>query len=86
MVLIGTIKPYGLNKKSVDFAPKNQPPFKKILPFVVPFSETANLAATKILKNITKSLKKDDEFDVFDFDVVTAYSRHINISDYLVHS
>ena len=40
---IGTIKPYGLNTKSVDFAPKYQPPFKKILPFVVPFSKTANL-------------------------------------------
>ena len=41
MVLIGTIKPYGLNTKSVDFATKYQPPFKKILPFVVPFSKTA---------------------------------------------
>ena len=40
MLLIGTIKPYGLNKKSVDIAPKYQPPFKKILPFVVPFSKT----------------------------------------------
>ena len=54
MVLIGTIKPYGLNTKSVDFAPKYQPPFKKILPFVVPFSKTANLAA-KIIKNITQN-------------------------------
>ena len=51
MVLIGTIKPYGLNTKSVDFAPKYQPPFKKILPFVVPFSKTANLAANIIKKH-----------------------------------
>ena len=35
MVLIGTIKPYGLNTKSVDLALKYQPPFQKILPFVV---------------------------------------------------
>ena len=85
MVLIGTIKPYGLNTKSVDFAPKYQPPFKKILPFVVPFSKTANLAAN-IIKKHYKKLQNDDEFDVFDFDVITAYSRHKNISDYLVHS
>ena len=85
MVLIGTIKPYGLNTNSVDFAPKYQPPFKKILPFVVPFSKTANLAA-KIIKKHYKKLQNDDEFDVFDFDVITAYSRHKNISDYLVHS
>ena len=39
------IKPYGLNTQSVDFAPKYLPPFKKILPFVVPLSKTANLAA-----------------------------------------
>ena len=57
MVLIGTIKPYGQNTKSVDFAPKYQPPFKKILPFVVPFSKTTNLAE-KLLKNITKKLQK----------------------------
>ena len=82
MVLIGTIKPYGLNTKSVDFATKYQPPFKKILPFVVPFSKTANLAA-KIIKKHYKKLKNDDEFDVFDFDVITAYSRHTNLSDYL---
>ena len=85
MVLIGTIKPYGLNTNSVDFAPKYQLPFKKILPFVVPFSKTANLAA-KIIKKHYKKLQNDDEFDVFDFDVITAYSRHTNISDYLVHS
>ena len=85
MVLIGTIKPYGLNTNSVDFAPKYQPPFKKILPFVVPFSKTANLAA-KIIKKHYKKLQNDDEFDVFDFDVITAYSRHKNIYDYLVHS
>ena len=53
---IGTIKPYGLNTKSVDFAPKYQPPFKKILPFVVPFSKTANLAA-KIIKKHYKKYK-----------------------------
>ena len=35
MVLIGIIKPYGLNTKSVDFVPKYQPPFKNISPFVV---------------------------------------------------
>ena len=56
MVLIGTIKPYGLNTNSVDFAPKYQPPFKKILPFVVPFSKTANLAA-KIIKKHYKKLQ-----------------------------
>ena len=54
MVLIGTIKPYGL--------------------------------AAKIIKKHYKKLQNDDEFDVFDFDVITAYSRHKNISDYLVHS
>ena len=54
MVLIGTIKPYGLNTKSVDFAPKYQPPFKKILPFMVPFSKTANLAAKIIKKHYKK--------------------------------
>ena len=70
MVLIGTIKPYGLNTNSVDFAPKYQPPFKKILPFVVPFSKTANLAA-KIIKKHYKKIQNDDEFDVFDFDVIT---------------
>ena len=70
--------------KSVDFAPKYQPPFKKILPFVVPFSKTANLAA-KIIKEHYTKLKNDDEFDVFDSDVITANSRHNNISDYLVH-
>ena len=84
MVLIGTIKPYGLNTKSVDFAPKYQPPFKKILSFVVPFSKTANLAE-KINKKHYKKLK-NEEFYVFDFDVITAYSRHTNLSDYLVHS
>ena len=85
MVLIGTIKPYGLNTKSVDFAPKYQPPFKKILPFVVPFSKTANLAA-KIIKKTLQKIKKLWWILCFDFDVITAYSRHKNVSDYLVHS
>ena len=63
------------NRKPGYFAPKYQPPFKKILPFVVPFSKTANLAA-KIFKKHYIKLKNDDEFDVFDIDVITAYSRH----------
>ena len=56
MVLIGTIKPYALNTKSVDIAPKYQPPLKKILPFVVPFSKTANSAATNIKKHYKSSM------------------------------
>ena len=39
----------------------------------------------KKYKQHYKQLKNDDEFDVFDFDVITAYSRHNNLSDYLVH-
>ena len=50
MVLIGTIKPYGLITNSVNFAPKYQPPFKKISQFVVPFSKTTNLAMYQILR------------------------------------
>ena len=46
-----------LNTKSVDLAPKYQPPFKKILPFVVPFSKTANLAANIIKKTLHKIIK-----------------------------
>ena len=46
---------------------------------MVPFSKTANSAA-KIIKKHYKKLQNDDEFDVFDFDVITAYSRHKNIN------
>ena len=44
--------------KSVDIAAKYQPPFKKILLFVVPFSKTANLAAKNIKKHYKKIKKR----------------------------
>lgn len=82
IVLLGTLKPYGLNTKHIDFLKK---PLNKIMPFVVPFSKTANLAA-EIIKKHFKQLKDQDEYNDFDFEVVTAYTRHKNLSGYLVHS
>lgn len=81
IVLLGTLKPYGLNTKSIDFLKK---PLNKIMPFVVPFSKTANLAA-EIIKKHFKHLKSENEHD-FDFEIVTAYTKHKNLSNYLVHS
>ena len=50
-ILLDGINRYNktIHTKSVDFVPKYHPPFKKILPFVVPFSKTANLAAKIII-------------------------------------
>ena len=84
MVLIGTIKPYGLNTKSVDFARNINHHSRK---FCHLWSHSLKqLTFKKIIKKHYKKIQNDDEFDVFDFDVITAYSRHKNLSDYLVHS
>jgi len=60
-------------------------PLYKIMPFVVPFSKTANLAA-EIIKKHFKHLKAENEYNDFDFEVVAAYTRHKNLSNFLVHS
>jgi len=82
IVLLGTLKPYGLNKKSIEFL---KTPLNRIMPFVVPFSKTANLAA-EIIKKHFELLKSQDEIYDLDFKIVTAYTRHNNLSSYLVHS
>ena len=80
-----TMEPNGLNQKILE---KHVPISKhqNVIPFVVPFSKTAFKAA-KIVKNHIQTLKdSDDFFDEFQFDVITAFSRHKNLKDLLVSS
>jgi len=73
----------GLNSRKLDhlFKPAKQ----DIIPFVVPYSKTANLAA-KIIKRHVQELQEKDEYGDFNYNMVTAYSRHKNLKQFLVSS
>jgi hypothetical protein len=73
----------GLNSRKLDHIIK--PKKKEVIPFVVPFSKTASLAA-KIVKTHLKDLQDKDVFHEFNYNMITSYSRHKNLKDFLVSS
>ena len=81
--ILNTFDKAGLNSRKLDHLIK--PKKRDFIPFVVPYSKTANLAA-KIIKHHVQKLQDKDEFDDFDYNIVTAYSRHKNLKQFLVSS
>jgi hypothetical protein len=80
---LNTFDKFGLNSRILDHLIK--PKKQDAIPFVVPYSKTGNLAA-RIIKGHIEELRKKDEFNDFDYKVVTAYSRHKNLKGFLVSS
>ena len=81
--ILNTFHPRGLNARKLDHLIK--PKKRNCIPFVVPYSQTASLAA-KIVKHHVQILQDKDEFKDFDYNIVTAYSKHKNLKQYLVSS
>ena len=73
----------GLNSRELDHLLKSTKP--EFIPFVVPYSKTANLAA-KLVKHHVKELQDKDEFHDFDYNIVTAYYRHTNLKQFFLSS
>lgn len=82
--ILNTFDKAGLNSRKLDHLIKPEKT-KDFIPFVVPYSKTASLVS-KIVKLHVKELQDKDEFGDFDYNVVTAYSRHKNLKQYLVRS
>ena len=76
-----TYEPYGLNSKVTDKTANNSP---LNIPFIVPFSKMGNASARIIKKHLTKL--KDNYPSDHRFDIITAYSGHKNLSDFLATS
>ena len=81
---LDTMEPQGLNKKRSDDIVKNSQN-GEIVAFVVPFSKTANIAS-RIIKKHFKLLKDQHNYDDFEYNIISAYSKHKNVSDKLVSS
>lgn len=81
--VLNTFKSSGMNSRKLDRLLK--PKTKECIPFIVPYSQTASLAA-KIIKHHVQELQSKVEDDEFDYNIVTAYSRHKNLKQYLVSS
>ena len=81
---LDTLEPQGLNRKRSEDIVKNSQN-GEILPFVVPFSKTANMAS-RIIKKHFMLLKDHNEFEDYEYQIISAYSKHKNISDVLVRS
>jgi len=85
---LGTIEPQGLNKKRFGDTIKKSPN-DPIVPFVVPFSKTADMASRIIKKHFSLLVEEDytEGFDSsFPYRIISAYCKHKNISGNLVRS
>ena len=75
-----TFSPYGLNDDKT--MTKTSKRTKPAIPFIVPYSSTANSAA-KIAQNHFNDIQL--KFDLhFDHDIIVAYQKHKNLRDLLV--
>ena len=81
--ILHTFNNLGLNSRKLDHLIKRKK--KEIMPFVVPFSKTA-FSAAKIIKKHLDELQGNDILGELNFNMVTAYSRHKNLKDFLVSS
>ena len=81
--ILHTFNNLGLNSRKLDHLIKRKK--KEIIPFVVPFSKTA-FSAAKIIKKHLDELQGNDILGELNFNMVTAYSRHKNLKDFLVSS
>ncbi len=83
---LGTLEPWGLNKKRCEDFTK---PLSnnEMVAFVVAFSRTANMASTIVKKHLKKYQEKEGcEIDVLDQPIVTAYTRHNSLASTLLSS
>ena len=80
---LDTLEPSGLNKKKYEDILK-ETKVEEMVPFVVPFSKTANIAS-KIIKKHFNALKKQNDYD-YEYNIITAYSKHKNLANLLVSS
>ena len=80
-----TMKPHGLNqRREYDLTTPSSDIIHKI-PFVIPFSKTANMAGNIVKKHL-KILKDNDELEQFNYDIIMAYSKHKTIGNQLISS
>ena len=86
---LDTLAPWGLNEK-LEPIPNNPHDRKdKFLPYVVPFSRTANQAGKivkKHLANFQKSVSETHNSEYFDYDIVMAYCKHKSLANQLTSS
>ena len=79
---LGTLNPGGLNKKRYEEI-FEQNKIDEIVPFIIPFSKTANLASRIIKKHFRTLQEKALDYD---YRIITAYSKHKNLASSLVSS
>ena len=90
ITILNTFTPVGLNERAFNRQPKSHNKDQNFLPIVIPYSKTAN-KAVKIIKKHIQILqdKFNEDLDLeerYYFKLITAYSRHKNLSDFLVSS
>jgi len=81
---LGTLESGGLNKKRYEDVIK---PIQNedVVPFVVLFSKTANIAA-RIIKKHYKILQQKEVLNDYEYRIITAYSKHKILAGSLVSS
>jgi len=83
---LGTLEPWGLNKKRCEDFRKTISD-KKVVAFVVAFSRTANIPSRIVKKHYEKyQVKEGREIDVFHQTIITAYTPHKSLASTLVSS
>jgi hypothetical protein len=86
---LGTLEPNGLNKKTSSDQVASRKRDEDIIPFVVPYSRTANMA-TRIIRKHVYALQRHDSMTrhvmQLNYRIISAYSRHRNFANLLVSS
>ena len=81
-----TNMPAGLNTQIWNkFRPKKSSTSDQLV-LILPFSKTSNNASTIIKKHLLQLQNDNLDTDQFNFNILTAYSRHKNLKDLLVTS
>ena len=77
-----TFSPFGMNEDYKHPKNRNNPK----IPFIVPFSKTANRVSKLVKQHYKDTLQEDEDNKLIEHDIIVAYSRHKNLSDFLVSS
>ena len=82
--VLHTFEPIGMNQRVYNYKTHSTND-QDILPFIIPYSSISSKVA-KIIKKHIQILQDKETIPNCNFRTITAYSRHTNLTDFLVSS